>query len=394
MMQRIGVTERRARLGVRHRLAGSARAADPVEVARSLVGVHSTDPSSVYLGILARMTGGGLGTVERALYHDRTLIRLMGMRRTVFVASPELAPVIQAACGRSVAAAERRQLLRWLADANLPGDVSSWLAEAEQAALSALDLRGTATAAEIAGDDPRLGMRLLLADGTSSAGRFSVASRVLALLAAEGTIVRARPRGSWTSHQYRWAPMTAWCRQAPDEWPTADAETELARQWLHAYGPATAADLRWWAGWNATQLRRALSGVQLAEVDLDGVPGIVLAEDREPCLAAEPWAALLPALDSTPMGWSQRHWFLGDHGPRLFDRTGNIGPTLWWDGRIVGGWAQDRAGQIVCRFLEDVGSEAAAAVDAAAERLSATLGSARLTPRTRGRTWLEQELTA
>jgi hypothetical protein len=43
-------------------------------------------------------------------------------------------------------------------------------------------------------------------------------------------------------------------------------------------------------------------------------------------------------------------------------------------------------------LLEDVGSDAAAAVDAAAGRLPVTLGSARLTPRTRGRTWLEQEL--
>jgi hypothetical protein len=392
-MQRIGARERRARLGARHRLAGGARAADPVAVARSLVGVHSTDPSSVYLGILARMTGGGLDTVARALYHDRTLIRLLGMRRTVFTASLEVAPIIQAACGRAVAAAERRQLVRWLDNANLPGDVSKWLAEAEQAALSALAVRGNATAAEIAGDDPRLGTQLVLARGTSSEGRVSVASRVLALLAADGKVVRARPRGSWTSHQYRWAPMTNWCPQGLDEWSTADAETELARQWLHAYGPATAEDLRWWAGWNATQLRRAVSGLRLAEVDLDGVPGIVLAEDREPCLVAEPWAALLPALDSTPMGWSQRHWFLGDHGPRLFDRTGNIGPTLWWDGRIVGGWAQDGAGQVVCRFLEDVGSDAVDAVDAAAARLAVTLGSARLTPRTRGRTWLEQELS-
>ncbi len=193
------------------------------------------------------MTGGGLDTVERALYHDRTLIRVLGMRRTVFAASPEVAPIIQAACGRAVAAAGRRQLLRWLADADLPGDVSSWLDEAERAALSALIVRGSATAAEIAGDDPRLGTQLVLAGGTSSEGRVSVASRVLALLAADGKVVRARPRGSWTSHLYRWAPMNVWCPQGLDEWATADAETELARQWLHAYGPATAEDLRWWA---------------------------------------------------------------------------------------------------------------------------------------------------
>jgi DNA glycosylase AlkZ-like len=92
------------------------------------------------------------------------------------------------------------------------------------------------------------------------------------------------------------------------------------------------------------------------------------------------------------MGWQRRDWFLGEHASRVFDRYGNVGPTLWWDGRIVGGWGQDNDGQIVCRFLEDAGSEARAAAEAAAARLAAVVGPVRLTARARGLTWLEQEL--
>ena len=88
-----------------------------------------------------------------------------------------------------------------------------------------------------------------------------------------------------------------------------------------------------------------LTELKPAEVDLDGMPGIALAGDLEPPPGAEPWAALLPALDSTPMGWQRREWFLGEHASRLFDRNGNVRPTLWWDGRIVGGRAQDRDGR-------------------------------------------------
>jgi hypothetical protein len=76
----------------------------------------------------------------------------------------------------------------------------------------------------------------------------------------------------------------------------------------------------------------------------------------------------------------------------LVGRTGNVGPTLWWDGRIVGGWAQDGDGQIFCRFLEEAGNEAVAPADRAAGRLTSIPGSIRLAPRTRGRTWLEEEL--
>jgi hypothetical protein len=391
---RIGTGERRARLGLRHRLAPGAQASDPVEVARSLVAVHGTDPSSVYLGLLARMTGGTIESVEQALYQDRTLIRLLGMRRTVFAAPLDIAALIQAACSRAIAARERRKLVSWLTESGVDGDPDAWLAHVEQAALGALTARGEATAAELADDDPRLRTQIVLARGKSYEGRQNVSSRVLFLLAAQGQAVRGRPRGSWTSHQYRWAPLSRWCPAGLAGWSVAAAEVELARHWLRAYGPATVDDLRWWTGWGKTQAGRVLTELKPAEVDLDGQPGIALAGDLEPAPEAGPWVALLPALDSTPMGWQQRAWFLGEHGPRLFDQTGNIGPSLWWDGRIVGGWAQDRHGEIVCRFLEDAGSEAVAAADAAAQRLATVLGGVRLTARTRGKTWLEQELAS
>ena len=67
----------------------------------------------------------------------------------------------------------------------------------------------------------------------------------------------------------------------------------------------------------------------------------MLAADTDPVPEPEPWIALLPALDPTPMGWSGRDWYLpAEHRAALFDRTGNIGPSVWCDGRIVGGWAQ------------------------------------------------------
>jgi hypothetical protein len=340
------------------------------------------------------MSPGDPGTVERALYEDRVLIRALAMRRTVFVMTPDTAAIALAGAGRAVAERERRKLVTFLAEAGLTGDVERWLAGAEEAALAALAARGEATAAELAGDDPRLGMQLVLAPGTKWEGRQNVASRLLLVMAAEGLVVRGRPRGSWTSHQYRWSALADWYPAGLDKWTAPEAEAELARRWLAAYGPALAEDLRWWAGWTKTQLKRALTEVQPVEVDLDGATGLVLPEDLEPVTPPEPWAALLPGLDSTPMGWHERDWFLGEHRSQLFDRAGNIGPTLWWDGRIVGGWTQHGDGEIACRFLEDAGSEAVEAADAAAQRLAAWIGDVRLTVRARTRTPLEAGLAA
>jgi hypothetical protein len=181
------------------------------------------------------------------------------------------------------------------------------------------------------------------------------------------------------------------------ELPVEAARVELVRRWLRAFGPGTIADLRWWTGWTAGHVKQALNTIGPVEVDLDGSTGggstgLVLPDDLEPTPAPEPWVALLPALDPTAMGWSERSWYLGAHAPALFDRSGNVGPTVWSDGRIIGGWAQRADGEVVYRLLEDVGSDTVAAVEAAAARLAKWIGPVRVVPRFR--TPLERELTA
>jgi hypothetical protein len=96
------------------------------------------------------------------------------------------------------------------------------------------------------------------------------------------------------------------------------------------------------------------------------------------------------------MGWRDRAWYVGEHAPALFDRSGNIGPTAWWEGRIVGGWAHRKDGEIAVRLLEDAGAEAAAAIAAEAQRLRDWIGADQRHAKTlitpRFRTPLEREL--
>jgi hypothetical protein len=186
--------------------------------------------------------------------------------------------------------------------------------------------------------------------------------------------------------------MTAWLPGGVPALDPAEARVELARRWLRAFGPAPVADLRWWSGWTLGQTRAALAALDSAEVDLDDGPGLVLADDVAPTAVPVPYATLLPALDPSVMGWQARHWLFGPHRKVLFDTNGNAGPTAWWDGRVVGGWAQRRSGEVVVRLLEDVGADATAAVEAERERLQAWIGPVRVTPRFR--TPLERELTA
>ena len=106
------VAERRARLAARHRLSAPARAGSAAEAAESLIALHGTDPASVYLAVWARTGAVDPAAIDRALYDDQTLVRMLGMRRTMFVVPVGLAPVIQAACTDQIAERLRRRLVQ------------------------------------------------------------------------------------------------------------------------------------------------------------------------------------------------------------------------------------------------------------------------------------------
>ncbi len=383
----VSVAERRARLAVRHHLAPGERAGTVAAAVADIIGLHGTDPASVYLAAWARTASAGKAAIEHALYTERALVRMLGMRRTVFVVPAALVPVIQAACTDQVAERLRRQLTQVVQEAGIAPDAASWLEEVGEAAVRVLAARGSATGAELAVAEPRLRTQIVAAADNRYGGAVNLTTRLLTLLSAEGLIVRGRPRGGWTSTQFSWS-----VAQDRVALTAAGARAELARRWLAAFGPAPAGDLQWWAGWTGAQVKQALAQLEIAAVDLEGTPGIMLAADEPPDAAPEPWVALLPALDPTAMGWRERGWYVGDHAPALFDRSGNIGPTAWWDGRIVGGWAQRGDGEIAVRLLEDVGTEASAAIDAEARRLQDWIGPAPVTPRFR--TPLERELAS
>ncbi|MBF6340578.1 AlkZ family DNA glycosylase [Nocardia abscessus] len=392
-MRSIDAAERRARLAVRHRLAAPERSGRVADIARSMVALHATDPATVFLSVAARAEGLSPSDVEQALYEDRSLLRMLAMRRTMFVVPVDLVPVLQASCADALAHKQRRTYGKYLAQAGIgDGDTPGWWAEVEAETHKALLARGAATGAQLSKDVPRLRTQVNTAPDKAYSKPTNITTWVLVTLGCEGRIVRGRPNGSWASSQYTWAPIESWL---PDGVPTlsaAEARAELVRHWLRAFGPAPVSDIKWWTGWTLGEVRAALGALELVEVDLDGVTGVLLADDVEPVATPEPWAALLPALDPTPMGWQAREWYLGPHAPNLFDRNGNVGPTVWWDGRIVGGWAQRKDGEIVYRLLEDVGADAEALISEQAQRITEWFGDIRTIPRFR--TPLERELTA
>ena len=373
-MRTVTDIERRARLARRHGLAGEHRMATAEEVTRALTVLHATEPATVHLAVQARAAGITVADVDRALYDDRTLVKQLAMRRTLWVFPRDLLPAAWGSASARVAAQLRPRLAKEIESGGIADDCHAWVDAACQAVLRHLDGGRELSAQAIREQVPELEGRIDLAVGKSYGANVSVAPRVLTQLAVEGRLVRGRNGGHWRVSRPQWTLMEGWLGEPVVPAREPDGWAELVRRWLGSFGPGTEDDLVWWLGDTKAAVRAALEAVEAVEVRLeDGSPAHLLPDDLDEVDPPAPWAALLPVLDPTVMGWKQREWYLGPHGPALFDRNGNAGTTAWVDGRAVGCWVQDDAGGVHVRALEELSDAEVALLDAEAERLTAWL---------------------
>ncbi|OBI23294.1 winged helix DNA-binding domain-containing protein [Mycobacterium sp. E2497] len=382
-MRRFTVDERRNRLARRHFLS----AGDPPPLTRviaGLVGLHATDPATPYLSLWARSPGFLTADLELQLYRERAAVRQLAMRRTLWLVGRDDLPMIQSASSERVAENERRRLAADVRKAGVAADGERWLDRACSAVLRHLADSGPASSTELRAALPELAGTYDPAPGKRWGGQVPLAPRVLTVLSARAEIVRGPNDGAWTTSRPRWARTGDWLGQPVQAPPRHAAQADLVRRWLATFGPATVADIKWWLGSTLTVARNALSDIGAVEVELQGSPGgtgWALPDDLDPEPEAAPWCALLPGLDATTMGWFQREWYLGDHRDEVFDRSGNAGPTAWWNGRVMGGWYQDDGARVRLQLLEEPGRDGRRALQRRADELTEWLDGVRINPR-------------
>jgi len=387
-MRAISDAERRARLGALHFPRGDSEGV--AGVADSLLGLHSSDPATVYLTVRARMAGFETGDLERALYDDRSLVRILGMRRTMWVVSSDIAPQIHYSSTEALVAAQQRRTWKLVEDAGLTRHGRKWVTRACDATIEALGELGPSTALELRRRVPQLREQLTVfkRDG-GIAGMTGASTRILFLLATEGRVVRGRPRGTWLSSQYEWALYEQWLGSPRETTEPFLAQQVVLERWLERFGPATELDAKWWTGWPVTLVRKAIDSIGAVPVETSEGAAYLAPGDVDPP-QPDPWVAFLPGLDPSVMGWKQRDWYLGGHAAEVFDRNGNAGPTVMVDGQVAGVWAQLPDGRIVNHLFAGLGSARRREVDEHATALEAWLSGYVVTPRFR--TPLERRL--
>ena len=364
--------ERRRRLARRHLLVPATRAESVPSIADAVVALHSSDPVTVYLSLAARSNSLTIDDVDTALYDDRSVIRHHGMRRTLWVTTPEVGEVVHAACTRKIAGTERARSAAFVGDEQWFDAAVQRVVELVRAAPEGLS---TKQIGELA---PELRRKTVYGSGTKHEATGSAHTRAVLVAAFDGDVVRGRPAGRWIGSQYRWNDTRHWCGIDWSAHTERVAAAALAERWLRRFGAGTLDDLVWWTGATKTLVRTALADLDIAEVSTSSGTAHVMADDLDTTPEPEPWAALLPGLDPTAMGWKHRSWYLDDATrARVTDRFGNIGPTIWIDGKIVGGWAQRPDGEIRTEITVAVSPQQRHLVDEAIHRTQCFVGDTR-----------------
>jgi len=328
----------------RHGLAAPVPRDRLVEQVGIMCGAHAQVMAAAELSIGLRVTGATRQDVRRALWEDRTLVKTCGPRGTIHLFPAAALPQW---CGALASApAPNKQAV----GVRLSDDQTDEVVEAIADALVDVEL----TVEE-------LGERVIERTGPWAAERVLPAfqenrprwQQAIQTAAFRGALCFGPSRGRRTTYTNpaTWLPGFAPMASGP-------AGAEVVRSFLHAYGPATVAQIRQWLnvpiGWVRAHVETL--GPDLEAVLLEGEEAWVLAGDTavdEPAQGVR----LLPYFDAYGVGAHPRRLvFPGLAAERALanNQAGTV-PVLLVDGVVAGVWHQRRTGRRLAVTVEPFG---------------------------------------
>lgn len=314
----LGWATRRQHLG-----AGAAAPVDVGEVMDDLLGLHATVPSSPYLQLRARVPGFAAGQLDSTL-DDGRAARVGCMRRTLFVESARLVPLVLAATQSLSLRADR-----YLEVNGVTPDQYEALARRIESTVS--------------------GRAMTVRELTAALGVTRRLSPVVTVMCDESRLLRWRGRKGWRTgppayRRFDEVLPAARRRDGPGARDEAAAVRDLVERYVARYGPAGEADIAWWTGLRRSTVRAAVASLDLVPVSVEGLAGALLvrAADLDAALAAPPpedEVCLLPVLDPYLQSHADRSRFVAPaHLPHVFDRGGNATSVVLVRGRVAGLW--------------------------------------------------------
>lgn len=324
----------------RHHLLERAPAKSLTTVVRDMAGAQAQLLSAAQLSLWPRTRDLELAQVEDAM-RKRKLVKASCMRQTLFlVPSKDLAIFVRGSARR----AEKE--VNWMHRQGVPERV---VEAAIGAALETLD--EPRTRPEIAERVSRkLGVQVQAVTGGGWGNRNQIAAvpvghlnlpvvYLLHLARARGVVCYGPSRGN----EPTFVRPDAWIPKWRDV-PAEEAEEQLLRIYLKAYGPATPADFAVWCGITFKDAHEIWARVkaEIASVHVDGWDAAILRKDLNLLGEAafeRPHVCLLPYFDSFLLGHKERrHLVAREHHSKIYRAQGWISPVVLVNGRIAAVW--------------------------------------------------------
>ncbi|MFX0083954.1 MAG: winged helix DNA-binding domain-containing protein [Candidatus Hodarchaeota archaeon] len=308
----------------KHHLTKNSKIDDIIQITEHICGLHSTDLKTSYLSLFARTKVFKKIDLERELYKNKTLGRIRGMRRTLFIQTKNMIPIIHAATfGIIENSFEKYMEVRGVSMKEYQEILPQILEILKSEELSASEIR------------------------TKLNSKLDVPA-IIQVMCDYGLLIRGKPIKNWKDRRNRYALFKEYF---PDidlsKINEKEAIQNLVEKYIKAYGPVSETDISWWTGINKTKIRESLKTIeyQLKKIQISELQGeLILHDDDVKYLervenSEETTLTLLPELDPYPMGYKERDRYISNnYYNKVFDKSGNITSTVLLDGVVIGVW--------------------------------------------------------
>jgi hypothetical protein len=308
----------------KHHLTEKSRIDDILQITDDLCGLHATGTIEPYLSLFARTKSFNKEDLNNQLYIKKNLGRIRGMRKTLFIETKQMIPIVYNSIKSQTDKRDEQYLeIREISVdeyKSLSNQILDLLSERE---MSTTDIK-----------------KVLLSQKDIVA--------VISVMCDKLLLIRGKPIKSWKDRRILYAPFNSYFPGIDLNQYTQDEAIQLLIQkYIKSYGPVTLNDITWWLRFTKTHAKKILNSlesqiekIKIADLDLEYyLFKVDIYELSKSTFGEKNVINLLPRLDPYLMGYKNRDRYVNqDEYEFIFDRTGNATSTILLNGRVIGIW--------------------------------------------------------
>jgi hypothetical protein len=308
----------------KHHLSNDSKCNDILKIAEDLCGLHGTGTMEPYLSLFVRMNNFKIEDLDTELYDKKSLGKIRGMRKTLFIEPKELIPIVHNVIKdqtkkRDIKYLEIREISK-NEYKTLSNKIINLVNEKE---MSTTELKQSLNS-----------QKDIIA--------------VISVMCDEMLLIRGKPLKSWRDRRLYYVPFDKYFPEINfNKYSKSEATKLLTERYIKSYGPVTENDIIWWLGVTKGKVRSALDKLHsaLESIKIENIRHEYLIHPQDIKTLTgmkdnnEPVINVLPNLDTYLMGYKDRERYVDQNRYEyIFDRSGNATTTILLDGKVVGIW--------------------------------------------------------